>query len=151
MPALMNKIPARSFYAPELEVQPSEFYQIAKRGRWLLQDLLLIGIRLKEAAWGGKSEDCNLFPFRKCFQICKFRPWRSIPIHIRNSFLSALDSLLSADCTKSVLKLSRASSAKQWWEGGGWWVKRTLCLLEKESLGGESIAAIASECLSRDS
>ena len=41
MPALMNKIPARSFYAPELEVQPPEFYQIAKRGRWWLQDLLL--------------------------------------------------------------------------------------------------------------
>ena len=152
MPALMNKIPARSFYAPELEVQPLEFYQIAKRGSRGLQGLLLASNwhPNKKSIMRKKKQRLQFLSIPWCFQICKFRPLRSIPIHIRNSFLSALDSVLAAECMKYVLKLSRASSAMQW-RGGGWWVKRTLCLLEKESLGGESIAAIAGECLSRDS
>ena len=76
-----------------------------------LQDLPLASNwhPIKRSRMRRKKRRLHFISIPSCFQICKFRPLRSIPIHIRSFFLSALVSLLAADCTKCVLKRSRAS------------------------------------------
>ena len=127
---------------------PQNFIRLPRGGGGICS-WLLIGIRLKEAAWGGKREDCTLFPFLSVSRLANSDHCAQFQFTFATPF-SRHQFLYWPQIVRNVswnLKLSWASSAMQWKEGGaGGWRGHFVCWRRKVWAGRVSLLSRVSAC-----